>query len=78
MTVIIFPLIFHQTGHNVDPLLIVLLICLAIAFVSAVIAFMRSEIDGIPVTTGIVALFAFAFVFGLGIAYLIVLIIENV
>ena len=60
-----------------NPLLLTSLASFVIAFIAAVLAFMRSEIDGIPVTTGIVALVAFAFAFGLGFAYLIVLTIEQ-
>ena len=60
-----------------NPLLLASLASFVIAFIAAVLAFMRSEIDGIPVTTGIVALVAFAFAFGLGFAYLIVLAVEQ-
>ena len=60
-----------------NPLHIASLASFVIAFVAAVLAFMRSEIDGIPVTNGIVALIAFAFAFGLGFAYLIVLAVEQ-
>ena len=60
-----------------NPLLIASLVSLVIAFISAVLTFTRSEIDGIPVTTGIVCLAAFAFAFGLGFAYLIVLAVEQ-